>query len=406
VSIQTKCEGCGKSYVVKDELAGKRVQCPACKQAVQVPMPRGGETPATAREGSLNLWVWLAVCAAVAVLAVLATLVFSGSPDTQAMNESLESLAAKLDEVLARTKNLETKLAAAQSESENALREIAESQKELAVPQVENKGGPARSGLTENASEPMDEGRPPQEAVPTPEPASKLEPQPVRPAVPEAVSSSRLTISEPHLEVRDDKIVVTVSCAWTGEPNPTKYSTGTYRFQSVVTEFSVQRPDGNTFGGRVGGPDVQSGEVEYTPDFGRATFAVTPLLPLDSLPGLVGTITVQIGDSNPLTIDRSAVEGEEGPGKPVPDEEELGPLPGPGEALRPEDFEGMEGLGPPPVGPLPGRFPLEGRGDRREFAPRRRPTARGERQPLPGPGVEGGPASPVPPGSLEREPFE
>ena len=36
MTIKVQC-GCGKSLQVKDELAGKRVRCPACKQAVGVP---------------------------------------------------------------------------------------------------------------------------------------------------------------------------------------------------------------------------------------------------------------------------------------------------------------------------------------------------------------------------------
>jgi len=48
--ITVKCEGCGKTLKVKDELAGKRVRCPGCGQVVMAreqskppPTPAGGD---------------------------------------------------------------------------------------------------------------------------------------------------------------------------------------------------------------------------------------------------------------------------------------------------------------------------------------------------------------------------
>ena len=37
MAIAVFCSGCQKSYRVKDELAGRRVKCPACSAAIQVP---------------------------------------------------------------------------------------------------------------------------------------------------------------------------------------------------------------------------------------------------------------------------------------------------------------------------------------------------------------------------------
>src|SRR3989442_287090 len=39
MSIRFKCPHCQKALVVKDEVAGKKGACPACKQAVQIPVP-------------------------------------------------------------------------------------------------------------------------------------------------------------------------------------------------------------------------------------------------------------------------------------------------------------------------------------------------------------------------------
>jgi len=39
MSIGVQCPGCGKKLTAKDELAGKRVKCPACSLAVVVPTP-------------------------------------------------------------------------------------------------------------------------------------------------------------------------------------------------------------------------------------------------------------------------------------------------------------------------------------------------------------------------------
>jgi hypothetical protein len=38
VSIEVTCE-CGKQYRVRDDLAGRRVSCPACKTEIHVPLP-------------------------------------------------------------------------------------------------------------------------------------------------------------------------------------------------------------------------------------------------------------------------------------------------------------------------------------------------------------------------------
>lgn len=39
MSISVSCESCGKQLKVKDEAAGKRVKCPDCGKAVQIPQP-------------------------------------------------------------------------------------------------------------------------------------------------------------------------------------------------------------------------------------------------------------------------------------------------------------------------------------------------------------------------------
>ena len=43
--IRAQCEACGTKLAVKPELAGKRVQCPKCKQPVKIPTTNKGEGP-------------------------------------------------------------------------------------------------------------------------------------------------------------------------------------------------------------------------------------------------------------------------------------------------------------------------------------------------------------------------
>lgn len=43
--IATKCPGCGKSYVVKDEFAGKTAKCSQCGSRMQIPGPASSATP-------------------------------------------------------------------------------------------------------------------------------------------------------------------------------------------------------------------------------------------------------------------------------------------------------------------------------------------------------------------------
>ena len=38
MSIQFSCEHCGTTHLVNDRFAGKRVRCPTCEAAVQVPI--------------------------------------------------------------------------------------------------------------------------------------------------------------------------------------------------------------------------------------------------------------------------------------------------------------------------------------------------------------------------------
>ncbi len=49
--IPVKCD-CGKSLKVKDELAGRRIRCPGCQEAVRVPMP---EAPKAEEEEALDI---------------------------------------------------------------------------------------------------------------------------------------------------------------------------------------------------------------------------------------------------------------------------------------------------------------------------------------------------------------
>jgi len=50
VPIRSQCESCGKLYSLKDDLAGKKIRCPACKGVIQVPGAAGaGEGTETRR---------------------------------------------------------------------------------------------------------------------------------------------------------------------------------------------------------------------------------------------------------------------------------------------------------------------------------------------------------------------
>ncbi len=40
MSIRAKCRGCGRSYTVKDEYAGKKFRCHDCQRPIAVPVPR------------------------------------------------------------------------------------------------------------------------------------------------------------------------------------------------------------------------------------------------------------------------------------------------------------------------------------------------------------------------------
>ena len=40
--IKVQCNSCGAGFAAKDELAGKRVACPKCKQPIVIPAPAGG----------------------------------------------------------------------------------------------------------------------------------------------------------------------------------------------------------------------------------------------------------------------------------------------------------------------------------------------------------------------------
>src|SRR5438067_703406 len=48
--LSVSCGNCGKSFKVADELAGRRVRCPACQSVVAVPSLSAGPPPVTAAE--------------------------------------------------------------------------------------------------------------------------------------------------------------------------------------------------------------------------------------------------------------------------------------------------------------------------------------------------------------------
>ena len=41
MSIKFSCPHCSKALNVKDHLAGKKAQCPGCKQVLRIPSPQG-----------------------------------------------------------------------------------------------------------------------------------------------------------------------------------------------------------------------------------------------------------------------------------------------------------------------------------------------------------------------------
>lgn len=47
MAIEVACD-CGKRYRVKDELAGKRARCPACKAVIAIDAPHGANLLADA----------------------------------------------------------------------------------------------------------------------------------------------------------------------------------------------------------------------------------------------------------------------------------------------------------------------------------------------------------------------
>jgi phage FluMu protein Com len=74
MAISLVCE-CGKALSVRDEMAGKRVKCPACQTIMTVPADGGGEAPGPKRKASKgnggkkgNKTLWIAAGAAVLVL--------------------------------------------------------------------------------------------------------------------------------------------------------------------------------------------------------------------------------------------------------------------------------------------------------------------------------------------------
>jgi serine/threonine-protein kinase len=66
-AVAVACPNCGKHLRVRAELAGKKVKCPGCRQAVPVPAPEAPPAPAPARPP----WRFRAAVAAVLLLSVL-----------------------------------------------------------------------------------------------------------------------------------------------------------------------------------------------------------------------------------------------------------------------------------------------------------------------------------------------
>ncbi len=74
--ISVVCSGCDKKLTVKDDLAGRRIKCPACGEAVAVPAaktkaPKARAARAPVAQGGRSRWPWYAGGAAVGVVAIL-----------------------------------------------------------------------------------------------------------------------------------------------------------------------------------------------------------------------------------------------------------------------------------------------------------------------------------------------
>lgn len=45
MTIQATCDGCFRTYNVKDQFAGRRIKCPDCGATVQIPSGRESASP-------------------------------------------------------------------------------------------------------------------------------------------------------------------------------------------------------------------------------------------------------------------------------------------------------------------------------------------------------------------------
>ncbi len=137
MSISVKCSGCAKRLQVKDELAGKRIKCPACAQVVVVPNANSEIKPVeTLPPGPTRLTPaslpWLIAGLSGVLLIIVAVLWLSAESPSKA-EANAEQARQELASAQAETNKLKADLAEAHTEAENLKRELAETNAKLAA---------------------------------------------------------------------------------------------------------------------------------------------------------------------------------------------------------------------------------------------------------------------------------
>jgi hypothetical protein len=169
MAISFQCSGCAKRLHVKEELAGKRIKCPACAQVVVVPIrnpevkPEETPLPRPTR-ARLVFLPWLIASLSGVLLIIIAVFWLSAESPAKAKS-SAEQARQDLARAQMEADKLKGDLDKAYAEAENLKRQLGETKAELAAAN-ESLSSKRESEKGESPSPPTSKTGPTEAAVP------------------------------------------------------------------------------------------------------------------------------------------------------------------------------------------------------------------------------------------------
>src|SRR3989442_7965989 len=106
MAISVQCPGCIRKLNVKDELAGKRVRCHACKEPIRIPLPPDDEGPDDP-SGNRLLWPWVVAGVSGLLFAIALAFALANHSSARSARESLASAEQKVQEVTTVSQDLQ-----------------------------------------------------------------------------------------------------------------------------------------------------------------------------------------------------------------------------------------------------------------------------------------------------------